>query len=372
MIVSGRSCAARRRRRRWRPARRRARADAQVTARRMRGGLYRRARPVAHPCRSGSTISHAHPALPALRRLHLAARSRATSSPCSTTRRGAERRRDAAPHQRDELRREHVPAAGRDAPAPTSACASSRRRARCRWPGIPPSAPPSRWPIAAMIAPGRERWTFGLNIGPTPVALDWKDGALRHGLDGSGRAGVPSAGHAGRGRRCDAIGADRTEWKGTGWPVEEGIVRRAVLLRAAGDPRGGRCVRARRRGDAAAEERVPGGPHRRVRVQRRRAPATGPRSTAGCSRRRPAWSRTRPPAAPAARSGRISCGTASSPLAKRPAHRQRAGRQDGPPEPPAHPRRGDRGAARSPASTSAARRSMSARARSLVMHISDP
>ena len=29
-----------------------------------------------------------------------------------------------------------------------------------------------------VIAPGRERWTFGLNVGPTPVALSWKDGAL--------------------------------------------------------------------------------------------------------------------------------------------------------------------------------------------------
>ena len=48
-----------------------------------------------------------------------------------------------------------------------------------------------------VIASGRARWVFGLNIGPIAVALDWDRRPPRHGVDGSGAAGVPAAGHAG-------------------------------------------------------------------------------------------------------------------------------------------------------------------------------
>ena len=72
-----------------------------------------------------------------------------------------------------------------------------------------------------VIAPGRERWTFGLNVGPTPVALSWKDGALDMAWMDQGPPAfrplvIPAE------DVVDAIGADRTEWTATGWPIEEG------------------------------------------------------------------------------------------------------------------------------------------------------
>ena len=162
-----------------------------------------------------------------------------------------------------------------------------------------------------VIAPGRERWTFGLNVGPTPVALSWKDGALDMAWMDQGppvfRPLVIPAEAV-----VDAIGADRTEWKATGWPVEEGTCGAAyfyvpLATRAAVDacePDGATMRRLKSafpEGTSACS------------CSARRMEATVPPFTAGCSRRTPAWSRTRPPAAPAVRSGRISSGTASSP-----------------------------------------------------------
>ena len=204
-----------------------------------------------------------------------------------------------------------------------------------------------------VIAPGRERWMFGLNVGPTPVASTgrtarwtWR-GWIRAGRHFARRR-CPAEDvvrrHRRRSRRVEGDRAGR---------VEEGTCGAAyfyvpLATRAAVDA----CEP-----DGAAMRRAAQRVRRRATIgvfvfSAEAVEATAPRFTAGCSRRRPAWSRIRPPAAPAVRSAPTSCGTASC-RRQAAAHRQRAGRQDGPPEPSARPRRGDRRPTTSPACTSA-------------------
>ena len=257
--------------------------------------------------------------------------------------------------QRDELRREHVRAAGRDRRTPTSACASSRRRARCRWPGIPPSAPPSRWPTQGVIA-ARAR-AVGVRPEHRPDAGGARLGGrrARHGVDGSGPAGVPAAGHAGRGACCGAIGADRAAWTGDRVAdVEEGSCgapsstcrwRRARRWTPA-SPTSRRC------GGCAAPS--PAGTSACSSSAREDA-GDGPPSTAGCSRRRPACVEDPATGSASGPLGGYLVRHGVVPLADGAAHRQRAGREDGPAEPPARPGRGDAHRPTSPACTSAAR-----------------
>ncbi|MGD9905869.1 MAG: PhzF family phenazine biosynthesis protein [Vicinamibacterales bacterium] len=70
------------------------------------------------------------------------------------------------------------------------------------------------------IAPGRARWVFGLNIGPTAVALDWAGDRLETAWMDQGRpewrpAVTPAE------EVLAAINADRAAWRSTGWPIEE-------------------------------------------------------------------------------------------------------------------------------------------------------
>ncbi len=71
-----------------------------------------------------------------------------------------------------------------------------------------------------VIAPPRARWMFGLNVGPTPVALEWgTDGLVAAWMD-QGRpefrvSGVPGA------EVMAAINGDMAAWTSTGLPVEE-------------------------------------------------------------------------------------------------------------------------------------------------------
>jgi trans-2,3-dihydro-3-hydroxyanthranilate isomerase len=79
-----------------------------------------------------------------------------------------------------------------------------------------------------VIASGRARWVFGLNIGPVPVALDWEDGVLRTAWMDQGRPEfrppVTPVDEV-----LGAINADRVAWKETGWPVEEGSCGNAFI-----------------------------------------------------------------------------------------------------------------------------------------------
>ena len=191
-----------------------------------------------------------------------------------------------------------------------------------------------------VIAPGRERWTFGLNVGPTPVALSWKDGALDMAwMDQGPPAFRPLAIPAED--VVDAIGADRTEWKATGWPVEEGSCGAAyfyvpLATRAAVDA----CEP-----DGAAMRRLKSAfPEGHIGVFVFSAQGGGDGATVYSRMFAPDAGVVEDPAT----------GSASGPLgaylvrhgvvavAQRRAHRQRPGRQDGPSEPAAHPRRGDR------------------------------
>jgi trans-2,3-dihydro-3-hydroxyanthranilate isomerase len=74
---------------------------------------------------------------------------------------------------------------------------------------------------SGVIARGRARWVFGLNIGPVPVALDWQDGTLRTAWMDQGqpefRPPASPVEHV-----LDAVHADRAAWTATGRPVEEG------------------------------------------------------------------------------------------------------------------------------------------------------
>lgn len=71
-----------------------------------------------------------------------------------------------------------------------------------------------------VIPPGRARWVFGLNVGPTAVALEWGATGLKAAWMDQGRPefrvpGVPAA------RVVEAIGGDQASWAATGLPVEE-------------------------------------------------------------------------------------------------------------------------------------------------------
>ncbi len=74
---------------------------------------------------------------------------------------------------------------------------------------------------SGVIAAGRARWVFGLNVGPTPVALEWQDGALARAWMDQGRpefrdAPVPAE------AVLDALRADRAAWRATDLPIVEG------------------------------------------------------------------------------------------------------------------------------------------------------
>lgn len=70
------------------------------------------------------------------------------------------------------------------------------------------------------IAAGRARWVFGINIGPTAVALEWQGERLATAWMDQGRpaflAPVTPADQI-----LAAINADRASQAATGWPVEE-------------------------------------------------------------------------------------------------------------------------------------------------------
>jgi len=74
--------------------------------------------------------------------------------------------------------------------------------------------------LAGVIPPGRLRWTFGLNIGPTPVDIDWEGGGAtfvwmtqQRPLFGPVVADVEAAAHA--------IGVDAAAIRSTRLPVQE-------------------------------------------------------------------------------------------------------------------------------------------------------
>ena len=73
---------------------------------------------------------------------------------------------------------------------------------------------------SGVVAPGRDRWVFGLNIGPVPVALDWQGGTLRAAWMDQGRPEFRPPGTPAE-QVLDAIHADRAAWTATGCPVEE-------------------------------------------------------------------------------------------------------------------------------------------------------
>jgi len=78
------------------------------------------------------------------------------------------------------------------------------------------------------IAAGRERWVFGLNIGPTAVALEWAGDRLETAWMDQGRPEF-RAPVAPVDAVLAAINADRAAWQGTGWPIEEGSCGNAFV-----------------------------------------------------------------------------------------------------------------------------------------------
>lgn len=71
-----------------------------------------------------------------------------------------------------------------------------------------------------VIAPPRARWMFGLNVGPTPVALEWGTNGLAAAWMDQGRpefrvSGVPGA------EVVAAINGELDAWTSTGLPIEE-------------------------------------------------------------------------------------------------------------------------------------------------------
>jgi trans-2,3-dihydro-3-hydroxyanthranilate isomerase len=72
-----------------------------------------------------------------------------------------------------------------------------------------------------VIAPGRERWVFGLNIGPTAVALDWESGRLSRAWMDQGPPELRPSATPGL-DVVRAIGGDVAAWTATGLPVLEG------------------------------------------------------------------------------------------------------------------------------------------------------
>jgi trans-2,3-dihydro-3-hydroxyanthranilate isomerase len=71
-----------------------------------------------------------------------------------------------------------------------------------------------------VIPRGRTRWVFGLNVGPTPVALEWADEWLVSAWMDQGRPAFKTPIVPGL-EVVDAIHADRAAWTATGLPVEE-------------------------------------------------------------------------------------------------------------------------------------------------------
>ena len=74
---------------------------------------------------------------------------------------------------------------------------------------------------AGVIAVRQERWVFGLNVGPTPVALDWRDGVVTRVWMDQGRAEFRAPLVAGE-VVVEALQADRAAWTATALPVLEG------------------------------------------------------------------------------------------------------------------------------------------------------
>lgn len=71
------------------------------------------------------------------------------------------------------------------------------------------------------IAPERKRWVFGLNIGPTSVALDWARGELSRVWMDQGAPELRPSATAGV-DVVRAVGGDIAAWSATGLPVLEG------------------------------------------------------------------------------------------------------------------------------------------------------
>ncbi len=74
---------------------------------------------------------------------------------------------------------------------------------------------------SGVIAALCERWVFGLNIGPTPVALEWHEGRLASAWMDQGRPEFRAALVHGE-AVVDALHADRAAWTATGLQVVEG------------------------------------------------------------------------------------------------------------------------------------------------------
>jgi len=74
---------------------------------------------------------------------------------------------------------------------------------------------------SGVILAGRARWVFGLNVGPTPVALEWQDGGLARAWMDQGTPefrAAPVSSEA----VLDALRADRGAWHATHLPIVEG------------------------------------------------------------------------------------------------------------------------------------------------------
>lgn len=72
-----------------------------------------------------------------------------------------------------------------------------------------------------VIAGGRPAWTFGLNVGPTPVRLEWEGARLSMAWMDQGAPRFSTPGTPAD-AVLDAVHADRAAWAATGLPVEEG------------------------------------------------------------------------------------------------------------------------------------------------------
>jgi len=73
---------------------------------------------------------------------------------------------------------------------------------------------------AGAIPPGAGQWTFGLNVGPTPVALEWQGRTLSAAWMDQGAPAFRTPLDAPL-SIVDAVGADRDAWRATGCPIEE-------------------------------------------------------------------------------------------------------------------------------------------------------
>lgn len=71
-----------------------------------------------------------------------------------------------------------------------------------------------------VIPRGSARWVFGLNVGPTPVALEWNEHGLASAWMDQGRPVFRTSGTPGA-AVVDAVNGDQSAWAATGWPVEE-------------------------------------------------------------------------------------------------------------------------------------------------------